>query len=155
MANNFNDDLERGRTAEHRFQRLLQSDYPTILIENSESKGEFADWDISTTAFTSTSTTIRTFEIKHNKKYESGNVCVETGKVQDGYLRESGLSATKAGYYVFQFEGENDFYVIKTDQLRRYIQTNNIRPKYHNDYQLIFFPREFLIDQSYKLTPRN
>jgi hypothetical protein len=152
---NFNDDLAKGRMAEHKFQFLLQSDYPRIKIENSESRGEFADWDISTTAFTQSSTTIRTFEIKHNRKYDSGNVCIETGKVVDGYLRPSGLSATKADYYCFNFENENDFYVIKTDQLREYIQTNNIKHKYHNNYQLIFFPRQFLIQQSYKLTPRN
>lgn len=154
MANNFNDDLERGRTAEHKFQQLLQRDYPRIKIENSESKGEFSDWDVSTTAFTQSST-IRTFEVKHNRKYDSGNVCIETGKVVDGYLRESGLSATKAGYYVFNFDDEPDFYVIPTDQLKQYIQDQNIKPKYYNDYQLIFFPRTYLIEQSYKLSPRH
>ena len=122
-------DYEISRQVEIEFEQFIKEKY-NLTTENSQEKGEFADWDISTTASTKNNNRVTTFEVKYNRNYTTGNAIIELHKgiVANGCISHtlpSGLSSTKADYYIFKFQNEEKYYLIQTEKLRALLTPNN------------------------------
>lgn len=141
-------DYQKSRTKELAFEKHLQVKY-SCLTETTDPNSSHSDWDVSTTASTRHNSKITTFEVKLNSNYKTNEVCIETCRFVDGKRYDAGLSASKADYYTLCFEGDENYYIIKTDKLREL--TSNHKNKYKRitydqaGYQLNWFHKPYLL----------
>jgi len=149
MQTQFDHDNNKGRKAEILFEQYLVA--RNNQTENSSLKGNFSLWDISCTSFTSN---VSTFEVKAQSHYHVDNVIIETCRIVDEQKTPSGLSATQADYYVFLFEGDPAFYVIKTTKLKLMVESNKgnkVITYDANGYQLYCYDKAFFKKKCIKL----
>jgi hypothetical protein len=105
----FRADLELGEEYQKRFLYLIE--YDTCEI----AKGKFKDWDIK---LTHEGTTIYV-EVKCDRKAnETGNLAIEF----ECSGQPSGVSATKADYWVHFVKGQPYYYMIPIEDLKQAIQ---------------------------------
>lgn len=152
-------DYEKSRQREIEFESFIKTKYKGLLTENSESKGLFSSWDISTTA-TNHDNKITTFEVKYNSIYPKGTfgshntLCIEDGKIIDGYEHPSGINISQSNYYCLTFESEpNTFFIIPTHKLKELIEDSSIPKKtvYSNGYRIQVLPKDLILAHSKKL----
>lgn len=119
----FNENLKDGNSQEERFEVFLQQ--KGILTENSQGKGSYPDWDVSTTGTTGQ---VVTYEVKFDRlANQTGNVAVEMDKVVDGHRLPAALSTSKSNWYVYTFTDDPKFYLIPTKKLRRLVDTGQYK----------------------------
>lgn len=112
----FQKDLHESQALENKFKELLESQ--DIVVTTTQDKGKFDAFDIMAVR----GNVVVTFEIKYDRMVKrTGNVAVEMHKVVKGVKQNSGLSATKADFYAYYFDGDNDFYVIHPPRLEKLI----------------------------------
>ncbi|RZK12901.1 MAG: hypothetical protein EOO46_01315 [Flavobacterium sp.] len=83
--------------------------------ETTEHLDNFNAYDVSATGSTGK---VSTYEIKCNTSGWTAKTFIELSKVKNGTKQDAGLSATKADYYVFTFQYNPKFYIIRTKKLR-------------------------------------
>lgn len=146
----YKNDYKKSRKAEIEFEHHLQH-YYNIKTENSANKGYFPDWDISSTAETGH---ITKYEVKYNSNYfdvdfPKGTVVIEAARIVDKMTIPCGLTLTKADYYVFQFQNDSNFYLIKVDTLKQLVANSKLKEKKiiydKNNYQLHIFNKAFIL----------
>ncbi len=142
--NQFEKDYEQSRKQEIRLEEYLN--HLDQYTENSSKKGYFPDWDISSTSTTTGS--IATYELKYNNDYATNNVVIENCRIIDQQKHPSGLTSTKADYYVLAFENDSNFYLIPTQKLKDLVNSNKTPKRIltdKNGYQLYIFSKDYLL----------
>jgi hypothetical protein len=96
-----------------------------------------------------------TYEVKTDLLVnETGNVAVEMEKTIAGEKKKSGLSVSKADFYVYKLIRDAYFYVIATDDLRKFIAENSFREEVggdRDDYKVVLIPKEEFCKQCVKI----
>lgn len=139
----FKSDYEKSREREIALEKHLQDTYK-VLTENSSEKGDFPNWDISSTGTGKNANKITTFEVKY---VGTENVVIENGRIIDSVLHPTGLSLTDANYYVICFNGDSSFYLIPVTKLKELVaDTKNKKTIYdRNNFKLHIFEKEFIL----------
>ncbi len=113
--NNFETDKAEGRKEEQRFAIYLQSkNFTDVQITPA---GFNPDFDIIAT---SPAGKVLTFECKQDRSRSiTGNWAIETHTIlKDGSIRNSGITATKADFYIYSTVNDSRFYISKTSDLK-------------------------------------
>lgn len=133
--------LEEGEKSEYEFMDILKKQWEGDSLAKIE-KSNSHDYDIKV----STPSSKVTYEIKTDLLVnETGNVAVEMEKTISGEKKKSGLSVSKADFYVYKLIRDPFFYVIPTKQLRQFITDNSFREEVggdRNDYRVVLIPKE-------------
>ena len=138
--NQFEKDYEQSRKVELQFMQILATHY-NCLVEDTAQLGAFPDYDVSATAQTKE---VTTYEVKDQTCHDDDSVFIELWKAENGYQKPAGLSASKADYYVFKFQCDPDFYLIKKDTLQTLIQAQEYKKTFMDKgmYCLAIFDRQ-------------
>lgn len=117
----FNNDLENGQQEENRFKEFLIKEGCTVT--STQTLGKFSGYDLQ--AYYPPRNLIFTVEVKKDfKSTTTGRVAVEVAKKNlDNNEENSGLTATRANFYVYTFPNDENFYMIETKQLVNMYQT--------------------------------
>lgn len=118
---NFKNDLKNAQDIEYKIMSSIQSSGHTVTSTNN--LGYFPDYDLLVQP--KADKPMFTIECKHDVKHvKTGSVAVETHKYDYlGNQQQSGLTATKADYYVYQLEDEK--YIISTTRLKEKLASIN------------------------------
>jgi hypothetical protein len=125
---NFENCLAIGEQSEYEFKEILED--LGFEVEKSNS----SEYDLKAGG--------KTFEIKTDLLHTmTGNVAIELDKCING--GNSGLSITKSDFYVYKLIRDKYFYLIETDELRKFINENDFRIEFggdRNDYRVVLIP---------------
>lgn len=142
----YKQDYEKSRQKEFKFQKRLENKYK-LLTEVTDENEYFPYWDISSTATTKNNRVI-TFEVKYNSKYKEEKVFIELCRFEGETKIECGLSKTIADYYILTFQDDENFYCIKTDELRKLCKEYSPYKELiydKNNFQLAMFDKKWLL----------
>ena len=149
---NYRKDYEKSIRAEREFEDLLHQAIPDLKSENTQNKGYYPNFDVSTTSTTTGQVT--RYEIKHNDCYLSGNVVIENCRIIDHVKHPSGLALSQSDYYVFKFECDTNFYLIPTNRLRELVESKDPKKYFvidKNGFMLYIYPKDYFTSQCFKL----
>ena len=141
----FETDLKKAQKIELEFEAYIRTEYG-FLTENTQHLGFFPDYDVRITS--TTTNNISTYEVKLNSNYANNTVCIEIGKRINGKDEPSGLSSTKADYYVLKIEADDNWYVIPTQKLKDLL-SGDTRQNYtmldKNDFMITISQKAWLL----------
>jgi hypothetical protein len=127
----FKQDLYNAQQIEFQIMESIMSSGHTCT--STASFGIFPDYDIVVKPLNKPQFKA---EIKHDIKHTTTQkVAIETGKVRDGYIVKSGLSITKADYYIYQLEDKK--YMIKTDRLKKLLHETSFQEMVGGDFNTV------------------
>jgi hypothetical protein len=148
----FKSDYEKSLQKEIQFEKYLNNKYQ-VLTENSQDKGEFPDWDIKVTALTKNNL-VTTFEVKYNEDYNKkgfNTIVIEEYRIVNQMKKPSGITKSKADYYVFAIENDENWYIIKREKLFELINKTTYPNRYFirdkNDFIIQIFDKPFFLSK--------
>lgn len=110
----FLNDLKNSQQKENEFVKALLG--KNLTGETTQDLEDFAAYDVSATGSTGK---VSYYEVKCNTLGFTAKTFVELAKVKAGYEIPSGLSVSKADYYVFTFKDNPKFYILRTSKLKK------------------------------------
>jgi hypothetical protein len=116
---NYTSDCQTGFNAEDRFAEIMTNYGWTSTI--SDRSTSVTEYDIISQSPTGK---VLTFEVKHDRKTETGNVAIERGRINRSVIYPSGISSTQAGFWAITPDGQN-FYVCLTADLKNLLLKYN------------------------------
>jgi hypothetical protein len=145
----FQTDLEKSIEKEIAFETYMKTKYG-VQTENSRDKGNFPDWDLRITA-TTKNNLVSTYEVKYNKDYAQNTIVVEECRIINEERIPTGISLSKADYYVFAVENDINWYIIKKEKLFNLIRNTKSPNRYmirdKGDWIIQVFDKPFFLTQ--------
>lgn len=119
----FSRDLNYGQAAERSLSEIISACGYNVTLTTD--KGKFSDYDLIVNV--PNSDVVITYEVKRDAQaFFTKNIAVEVSKRDGDETVPSGLSVSKADYFVYKMDGLKGYWAMPTDKLREMVQDKPI-----------------------------